>query len=618
VVFDEAHHSPAKSWRDILKLAGDTTGDAVLGFTATPTRISEGESQELIRLYGGGPTKADRRRAFIHEALIDDLIERRILARPVPHSIDTRVDLMTEMRPEDEKFLLDLKQLSPRLIKQLETHAHRNRLIIDTWKAGPAADGETFGRTIVFAVNVPHAEVLREGFAAEGIGAEVVHTYRSAVDNRAALQTFRDGEVQVLLNVAMLTEGVDVPGVDAVFLTRPTSSMSLFNQMVGRGLRGPAVGGTEEAHIVDFHDLWGDFPDWRVGYSDLELQAAPTVPDGGSRGPTSIVPGLLEAAIEAARLYQQHQLGSIEHRITAVPLGVYRFALETTDPEAESTTVEHALMVFEHDQPGYARIAGRLTDDIAGLRRETNWEEAFFADLPVPRPSTQALHHFRRYALEAGTLPVFHRFDERDAIDPERVAQRLLEQDLPFGAVQEAIDAVVAQHPALVERVWGDATAYAEDVTGVLTRLSRGEPARPLIERVPAIVVPERRPLHFGLGIHDLRSLLEVVAADRQLFPGGIDLPDEIVWTKDERGAWGLYLPGPPSRIVINTELDTDETDERVLTFLIYHELLHHEQWLEGRPFGHGRDFKAREAQHPDRVESDAFLDTFRERFQGR
>jgi superfamily II DNA or RNA helicase len=65
VVFDEAHHSPAKGWRDILELAYGVTGDAVLGLTATPTRMVEGQAKLLERLYGGGEQRGD---AFTHES----------------------------------------------------------------------------------------------------------------------------------------------------------------------------------------------------------------------------------------------------------------------------------------------------------------------------------------------------------------------------------------------------------------------------------------------------------------------------------------------------------------------------------------------------------------------
>ena len=68
------------------------------------------------------------------------------------------------------------------------------------------------------------------------------------------LDAFRDGQIRVLCCVQLLTEGFDLPNIGAVLLARPTMSTLLLTQMIGRGLRGPAVGGSEVCHIVDFSD----------------------------------------------------------------------------------------------------------------------------------------------------------------------------------------------------------------------------------------------------------------------------------------------------------------------------------------------------------------------------
>ena len=69
-------------------------------------------------------------------------------------------------------------------------------------------------------------------------------------------------ELDILINVQMVTEGVDVPSIQTVFLTRETNSDSLIMQMIGRGLRGEKAGGTKEANIVSFHDQWHKIQFW--------------------------------------------------------------------------------------------------------------------------------------------------------------------------------------------------------------------------------------------------------------------------------------------------------------------------------------------------------------------
>lgn len=80
--------------------------------------------------------------------------------------------------------------------------------------------------------------------------------------NAKVLEKFRRNELDVLINIRMLTEGTDVPDVNTVFLTRQTTSQILLTQMVGRALRGPKFGGTEEAYIVAFTDRWKQQINW--------------------------------------------------------------------------------------------------------------------------------------------------------------------------------------------------------------------------------------------------------------------------------------------------------------------------------------------------------------------
>jgi superfamily II DNA or RNA helicase len=68
------------------------------------------------------------------------------------------------------------------------------------------------------------------------------------------LERFGEGEIEVLCCVQLLTEGFDLPGIGAILLARPTMSTLLLMQMIGRGRRGPAVGGLPEVKIVDFAD----------------------------------------------------------------------------------------------------------------------------------------------------------------------------------------------------------------------------------------------------------------------------------------------------------------------------------------------------------------------------
>ncbi|MEW6494969.1 MAG: helicase-related protein [Cyanobacteriota bacterium] len=88
-------------------------------------------------------------------------------------------------------------------------------------------------------------------------------------DHQEILEQFRNGDLEVLINIQMLTEGTDVPNAQTVFLTRQTTSSILLTQMIGRALRGPQFGGTDEAYIVSFIDNWKQVINW--GKADFSV-----------------------------------------------------------------------------------------------------------------------------------------------------------------------------------------------------------------------------------------------------------------------------------------------------------------------------------------------------------
>lgn len=105
-----------------------------------------------------------------------------------------------------------------------------------------------FGPRVLDAASM--AYLLRS----EGIPAAFLSGETKRATRRQLIQDFRDGHVRVLCNCEVLTTGFDAPRVTHVFVARPTVSGVLYQQMVGRGLRGPAFGGTESCHLYDPED----------------------------------------------------------------------------------------------------------------------------------------------------------------------------------------------------------------------------------------------------------------------------------------------------------------------------------------------------------------------------
>ena len=110
--------------------------------------------------------------------------------------------------------------------------------------------------TIVFACSVEHAKMLSAMLTLEGIPNSLVIGELDTIDRRKAIELFKDKEsgVDIIINYEVLTTGFDSKNIRCVFITRPTKSIVLYSQMLGRGLRGPMMGGNENCKLIDVDD----------------------------------------------------------------------------------------------------------------------------------------------------------------------------------------------------------------------------------------------------------------------------------------------------------------------------------------------------------------------------
>jgi len=127
-------------------------------------------------------------------------------------------------------------------------------------------------RILVFAVNVPNAKALSSMLNYNGFESDAITGKTEPAVRKSAIERFKEpgGGERILCNYGVLTTGFDAPKTSAAIIARPTKSLVLYSQMVGRVIRGPKVGGTEEAVIwtvVDtnlpgFDSLVAGFTNW--------------------------------------------------------------------------------------------------------------------------------------------------------------------------------------------------------------------------------------------------------------------------------------------------------------------------------------------------------------------
>jgi superfamily II DNA or RNA helicase len=150
-------------------------------------------------------------------------------------------DELDEMKREDDLPAAFLKRLAMDKVRNLRIVRRLLRLP----KGTP---------TLVYACTVEHAYFLSVILTAQGWKSGAVSAGTPVTLRRALVRDFKEGKLQFLCNYGVLTTGFDAPKTECIALCRPTTSEVLYEQIIGRGLRGPQFGGTPECTIIDFAD----------------------------------------------------------------------------------------------------------------------------------------------------------------------------------------------------------------------------------------------------------------------------------------------------------------------------------------------------------------------------
>ncbi len=248
VVMDEAHMSIAPKYQlaiDILLF----NEAKLLGLSATPGRTwNNPEEDNKLSTYFDKQKVALEIDGYTNP--VDYLVEQGYLAK----TTNTTLFYNGGITPTkgDLEYLKEELQLSKSFLDKLSLDNARNILICSKIKALT----NKHKRIIVFAMSVKHSNAL--ALAISALGFEV-YSIASDTDNQArknAIKKFKsDVEHPVILcNYGVLTTGFDAPKTSCAVITRPTDSLVLYSQMVGRVIRGPKAGGNEEAEIVTVVD----------------------------------------------------------------------------------------------------------------------------------------------------------------------------------------------------------------------------------------------------------------------------------------------------------------------------------------------------------------------------
>ena len=452
LIVDEAHHSTAKTYRKVISYVKSKVPHVkLIGLTATPFRTAEEERGLLAKIYTDGIKNGSVVHGDVgitYQIGLKELINRQILAKPVFESFYTDEEYGEALGVDAWESIQHLDVLPEDIAQQMADSATRNKLIVETYRKNQ----KRYGQTILFAVNVVHAIQLTALFKKAGIKADyIVSSIKDAVtgvtisreDNERKLEEYRNGDLQVLINVNILTEGVDLPKTKTVFLARPTVSSILMTQMVGRALRGTAAGGTSSAYIVSFIDHWNEHIAWvnpdslfdgdhdfldhdpeRVKH-DIRLIAISKIEEFAS---------VLDNSVDTTSLEKV----PLEQRI---PVGMYAFTY------LEENGMDHAyqVMVYNSTKAAYENLMDALpallqsfgvteeylTDEQLD-EMENQCRDSFFCGEMVPPYERRDVLNILKYYAQYETVPQFYTFDEVDKnkLDVGKIAQHIWDEDM--------------------------------------------------------------------------------------------------------------------------------------------------------------------------------------------
>lgn len=478
VVFDEAHHSPAPSYRKLIQSLREKHKDMfLLGLTATPTHSDEKKKGWLKDLFP---------QDILYQISINDLMAINILAEP-----KFEKPLKTHFEPDFEdaeynKWVDSFRDLPEHIIEQLANNRSRNQFIAKVY----AENKHKYNKTLIFADRWNQCVQLCEFLRKEGVRAGTMfsHVYRtpngrtigSGEANAEILKKFRNNELDVLVNIRMLTEGTDVPDVNTIFLTRQTTSKILLTQMIGRALRGTEFGGSPEAYIVSFVDEWNQ----KINWAEWDPLIPPETPDDvvtPTRLPLDLIS--IDLVRKLVRLMFERNNIEIGPFLESVPVGWYQTKFYGLSKDGDDyNEVNRLVLVFNHEKECYEELMDHLISyDLSPFEEEEisiedhqntieDWSEDFFGKKETMGDVDNSIFYIACHmAQNDKDKPPFFPFENREDYDMDILARRYMElgatdvfnnlmsqyerKDRYWNTIYPSIDLFKQQYDACVNRI---------------------------------------------------------------------------------------------------------------------------------------------------------------------
>lgn len=250
VVMDEAHQAIAPTYQLILDLLTQAGKPApLLGLTATPGRTWNDidEDQRLADFFYGRKVSLE---VDGYDSPVSYLVDEGYLADT--EFVPLEYTSGSELSPAEQAEIRESFDIPQKIVNALAVDEQRNLLILGRAEAMT----RRHSRIIVFAATKDHAVVLATVLRARGHWAHSVTGETPTAERARVIARFKESsdESRIIVNFGVLTTGFDAPQTSAALIARPTKSLVLFSQMVGRATRGPRAGGNKKAEVATVVD----------------------------------------------------------------------------------------------------------------------------------------------------------------------------------------------------------------------------------------------------------------------------------------------------------------------------------------------------------------------------
>lgn len=229
IIVDEFHHAAAHSYQKLLTYFRPKI---LLGLTATPERM---DNQSILTYFDGYMSA---------EIRLSDAIEKRLLCPFHYFGVTDAVDLSQVHWRGGDYVTADLEKL----YVFSDTAKQRARQVIDALQHYGLDFQEI--KALGFCVSQKHAAYMAEYMNSQGISSVAIDAHSTPDERRKAKQNLETGKVKIIFAVDIFNEGVDIPAVNTVLFLRPTNSITVFIQQLGRGLR--LAEGKDFLTVLDF------------------------------------------------------------------------------------------------------------------------------------------------------------------------------------------------------------------------------------------------------------------------------------------------------------------------------------------------------------------------------